>query len=314
MQKEEPLTPVSVVCFGEVLWDVFPDKVKLGGAPLNAAYNMYKLGANCRMISRIGSDDLGQQLLAEIQNKGMSTELIDTDSLYPTSTVDLFVDAHNEVKYTINKDVAWDYIPLEIKYLQAVAEADVFVFGTLALRSETSYRTLLKLLDVAKVKILDINVRLPHFPVERVMGILPKVDILKLNKAELNFIIEALGIEIKPDEHLRCRFLQQHFGIQEIVLTKGSKGAMYYRGAEQLYYPTYTIEVNDTVGSGDAFLAGFVLARFNPHTAADMAAIMDKATAVGAFITTQEGACPDYSLEQLQAFHLTHKTTINQQI
>lgn len=314
MQKEEPLTAISVVCFGEVLWDVFPDKVKLGGAPLNAAYNMRKLGAKCQMISRVGNDDLGQQLLAELQAKGMSTQLIDIDENYPTSTVDLFVDEHNEVKYTINEGVAWDYIPLETKYLQAVAAADVFVFGTLALRNETSYQTLLKLLDVAKVKILDINVRLPHFPVQRVMDILPKIDILKLNEAELNFIIEALGVDMAADEHLRSRFLQQHFGIQEIVLTKGSKGAIYYRDTEQLYYPTYKIEVNDTVGSGDAFLAGFVMSRFDANTATDMTAIMDKATAVGAFITTQEGACPDYSLEQLQLFHSTHQTTINQQI
>jgi fructokinase len=307
MQETTNSNIASMVCFGEVLWDVFPDGTKKpGGAPMNVAYNLQRQGVNCVMISRVGQDDNGKELLTQLNTWGMTTDYIERDTVHPTSTVGLVLDEHNDASYTIFENVAWDYIPMLNKYREIVAQSEVLVFGSLAMRSEVSYRTLIELVSIAKVKVLDINLRLPHFDLEKALDILPQIDVLKLNKAELNFLIEALKTDIEADEHLRAKYIQDRFGIAEIILTKGSKGANYYRNGQQLHQDAYKITINDTVGSGDAFFAGFLAARFNKETANNDAVIMDMAMATGAFITTKEGACPPYTLEELLEFKTNH--------
>ncbi|MEJ7558185.1 MAG: carbohydrate kinase [Pedobacter sp.] len=303
MQEEQKSDKAIMVCFGEVLWDVFPDGAKKpGGAPMNVAYNLRRLGVDCTMISRVGNDDNGKELLKQLETWGMTTEYIEQDPEYPTSTVALVLDEHNDASYTIFEDVAWDNIPLLELYKMKVQESEVLVFGSLAMRSSTSYNTLMELVKLAKIKVLDINLRLPHFNLEKIVAILPEIDVLKLNKAELNFLIEALEVDIETDEHLRIKYIQDRFGIAEIVLTKGSKGANYYRYNNQLHQDAYQIDINDTVGSGDAFFAGFLAARYDLKTADNNAEILNMAIATGAFITTKEGACPPYTLPELLDF------------
>ena len=309
MQEQHKSNKVPMVCFGEVLWDVFPDGTKKpGGAPMNVAYNLQQLGVDCTMISRVGDDANGQELLDQLRSWGMTTDYIEKDNQHPTSTVGLVLDEHNDASYTIFEDVAWDYIPLLEKYKAKVQESEVLVFGSLAMRNEVSYQTLMELVKLAKVKVLDINLRLPHFDLEKATNVLAEIDILKLNKAELNFLIEALEVDIEADEHLRARYIQQRFGIAEIVLTKGSKGANYYRNGSQLHQDAYKITITDTVGSGDAFFAGFLASRFDSNTSSDAATIMDMAMATGAFITTKEGACPPYTLTELLDFQAKNTT------
>lgn len=309
MQETHKSDKSSMVCFGEVLWDVFPDGTKKpGGAPMNVAYNLKKLGVDCTMISSVGEDENGAELLSQLENWGMTTDYIEKTHDFPTSTVALVLDEHNDASYTIFEDVAWDNIPLLEQYKSIVQESEVLVFGSLAMRNDVSYRTLMELVKLAKVKVLDINLRLPHFDLEKALGILPQIDVLKLNKAELNFLIEALAADIEPDEHLRAKYIQERFGIGEIVLTKGSKGANYYRHGNQLHQDAYKITINDTVGSGDAFFAGFLAYRFDSQTADNDAFILNMAMATGAFITTKEGACPPYTLQELLDFQAQHKS------
>jgi fructokinase len=309
MQEKHKSNKASMVCFGEVLWDVFPDGTKKpGGAPMNVAYNLNRLGVDCKMISSVGEDQNGKELMEQLNEWGMSTDYIAINPDFPTSTVGLVLDEHNDASYTIFEDVAWDNIPLWDSYKEIVKDSEVLVFGSLAMRNDASYSTLTALLKLAKVKVLDINLRLPHFDLNKALEVLPQINVLKLNKAELNFLIDALEVTIEADEHLRSKYLQERFGIAEIVLTKGSKGANYYRNGNQLHQDAYQITINDTVGSGDAFFAGFLAYRFDATTEDNDAKILDMAMATGAFITTQEGACPPYTLEDLLDFQSKNST------
>jgi fructokinase len=309
MQEKHKSNKASMVCFGEVLWDVFPDGTKKpGGAPMNVAYNLNRLGVDCKMISSVGDDQNGKELLEQLTEWGMSTDYIAENPDFPTSTVALVLDEHNDASYTIFEDVAWDNIPLWDSYKDIVRDSEVLVFGILAMRDEVSFSTLTALLKLAKVKVLDINLRLPHFDLNKALDVLPQIDVLKLNKAELNFLIDALEVDLDTDEHVRSKYLQERFGIAEIILTKGSKGANYYRDGNQLHQDAYQITINDTVGSGDAFFAGFLAYRFDSTTEDNDAKILNMAMATGAFITTKEGACPPYTLEDLLDFQSKNTT------
>lgn len=307
MNRENQSSP-AIVCFGEVLWDVFPTVKKPGGAPMNVAYNLHQLGTNCTMISRLGNDELGETLLKQFAEWGFSSKYIGIDDVYATSTVDLVADEHMDYSYTIHEGVAWDHIPMTADSAQLVEQADALVFGSLAMRNAETYQTLLQLMDRAKTKVLDINIRMPFFDIEKIMEILPKIDILKLNKAELNQVIEALNVEITPGEDERVQYLQHTYGIGEVLLTKGSKGAIYYAHDESFFQPAYAITVKDTVGSGDAFLAGFLSKRFGKSDeVANKSTYVDFAAAVGAFITTKDGACPAYRMNELSSFLQEHR-------
>ena len=309
MQEKYKSNKASMVCFGEVLWDVFPDGTKKpGGAPMNVAYNLNRLGVDCKMISSVGDDTNGKELLDQLDEWGMTTDYIAKNPEFPTSTVALVLDENNDASYTIFENVAWDNIPLWERYKDIVRDSEVLVFGSLAMRDEVSYNTLTALLKLAKVKVLDINLRLPHFDLNKALEVLPQIDVLKLNKAELNFLIDALEVDLEADEHVRSKYLQDRFGIAEIVLTKGSKGANYYRNGTQLHQDAYQITINDTVGSGDAFFAGFLAYRFDSTTENNDAKILNMAMATGAFITTKEGACPPYTLEDLLDFQSKNTT------
>lgn len=287
-----------VVCFGEVLWDIFPQGSRAGGAPFNVAYNVYKMGVDVKVLSRIGNDDLGNKLIDQIKNWGITTDYIQVDSEKPTSTVIATIDEDNEASYEIINDVAWDYIEFSPELTELVSNADAFVFGSLSARNETTRKTLFRLLEHAKLKIFDVNFRPPFIEVELIKALLHQADIVKMNKAEMRQIMSFLEEEyVSEDES--AAFILDYFKIKEIVLTKGSKGARYFVGNESYDCSAVPITIADTVGSGDSFLAGFISQRIQ-NEAPDT--IMKEAIALGAFITSKEGACPDYDYEEFQKF------------
>ncbi len=287
-----------IVCFGEVLWDIFPEGSRAGGAPFNVAYHVHKMGIDVKMLSRVGNDKLGKKLTGQISDWGITTDYIQIDHEHPTSTVLAKIDEHNEASYEIINHVAWDYIEYLPEHRELVAEADAFVFGSLSARNETTKNTLLQLLEVAKLKIFDVNFRPPFVDVELIKTLLYKSDIVKMNKAELRHILELTGHEYTNEEQ-SIEFLQQHFGIGEVVLTKGSKGARYFTGKENYSFNAVPITIADTVGSGDSFLSGFISKRIPEETPEE---IMTQATALGAWITSKSGACPDYELSDFEQF------------
>ncbi|WP_294244200.1 carbohydrate kinase [uncultured Chryseobacterium sp.] len=293
-----------VVCFGEVLWDIFPSGSKAGGAPFNAAYHIYKKGTDIKMLSRVGHDDLGEQLLQQIKGWGITPDYIQTDEKHPTSTVVAHIDEHNEATYEIINHVAWDYIDFLPEHEKLVSEAEAFIFGSLSARNEKTRETLFRLLDHAKLKIFDVNFRPPFIDVNLIKALLHQADIVKMNKAEMRQIMQFLSEEYRSEDE-SALYIQEHFNIREIVLTKGSKGARYFTGNQNYGFPAVPVRIADTVGSGDSFLAGFVSERIKGSSPE---LIMAEATALGAFITSKAGACPEYEAEEFQQFK--HKSTI----
>jgi len=294
MIKENPY----VVCFGEVLWDIFPEGTRAGGAPFNAAYNVHKMGTDVKMLSRIGNDDLGRKLTDQIKGWGLTTEYIQVDNEHPTSTVIAKIDEHNEATYDIVNHVAWDYIDFLPEHKDLISNAEAFVFGSLSARNTKSKETLLKLIEFAKLKIFDVNFRPPFIDIDLIKELLHKADIVKMNKAEMRQIMEFLSEEYTSEDET-VTFIQNHFNIKEIVLTKGSKGARYFVGDRNYGFGAVPIKIADTVGSGDAFLAGFISKRVQGKSPEE---IMTEAISLGAFITSKSGACPDYEYEEFQKF------------
>ncbi len=285
----------SVICYGEVLWDIFPNKTKPGGAPMNVAYHLKKIGIDSKMISRVGADKYGNELLQVLEEWGISTLNCQLDKVNQTGVVNAIANEDHEMSYIIKENVAWDHINFSEKHIELVETADAFVFGTLITRSEASRETLYKLLDYARYKVFDINLRPPFFDQESIEYLLKRCNLLKLNESELQ-LLNSWYHDENLNEHDCVQFLQSTYNIDEIIVTKGSKGATYYDQENEYYFPANKVEVKDTVGSGDSFLAAFLAKKIQNES---IETGMFYATALGAYVTSQEGACPDYQIEYL---------------
>lgn len=295
---------IKIACFGEVLWDVFPGgQRRAGGAPFNVAYHLYKMGIDVQMISSVGKDELGYELLDKIKNWHIPTDGIQLSDSHPTSVVIAAVDENNEAHYEIVENVAWDFIEVNPTNQQIVSDADALVFGSLGTRNEKSRNTLFELIEASTYNVFDINLRPPHYDVRIIKDLLHKTQLAKFNKAELRMMLDFLGKAYSTEKD-GIRYLQDTFGMQEVIVSKGSKGALYALNDDFYLYPTVQIEVKDTVGSGDSFLAGFLSKRLEKDTTAHQ--IMLQAVSLGAFITAREGACPEYLLEDFQVFRDSH--------
>jgi fructokinase len=292
----------KVVCYGEILWDVLPSGAKPGGAPMNVAYHLQKLGMTATLISKIGKDSWGDDLIALLQQQTIITSYIQIDKERATGIVNALLKEGNEVEYDIVFPVAWDFISMQQELVSLVQQTKYFVFGSLASRNDVSANTLLQLLEAANTKVLDINLRPPHFTKATLETLLYQTDILKLNEHEANLIagwfnqFDSLQDQVKS--------IQEHFKIDTILVTRGEHGALINEKGNFYEHSGYKIKVEDTVGSGDAFLAGYLFKLDNNATPQESLAF---ANALGAFIATQSGACPPYSLEMVN--HLKEKAS-----
>lgn len=284
----------KVVCFGEVLWDILPSGSVPGGAPVNVAYHLHKQQKKPAVITRVGSDKKGKELINIFSLYGVCTDYFQEDCEYETGKVYAEPNEQNEVVYDIVKPAAWDFIEWETKLSDLVSNAEYFVYGSLASRNQVSKNTLSQLLEVARNKVLDINLRAPHFNRKIVEELLAKADFLKINHAELELITGWFSKYTSIED--RVWSITDKFKIQNIVVTMGGDGAMlYYKGKEYLH-KGYKVNVVDTVGSGDAFLAG-LLARLLDEASPVNA--LEFASGLGAFIAMQKGACPVYNVDEI---------------
>lgn len=208
------------------------------------------------MISKIGNDPLGKELLDFLNQKGVATQLIQTDYTFPTGTVQVTLDEKGSPSYEIVAPVAWDYIHSTEAAQTAVQLANAFVFGSLATRKERSKKTLLELLRVAKFKVFDVNLRPPFVEKELLKQLLSAADIVKMNDEELDIIGTWLTEE--RDEIVRAKAIQAHFDLKILIVTKGADGAFLLSDGHVVETKGLSIKVKDTIGSGDSFLAGFL--------------------------------------------------------
>ncbi|MFF5383803.1 carbohydrate kinase family protein [Pedobacter suwonensis] len=281
----------KVITIGEILWDVFPEGKKAGGSSMNVALNLHKQGMESQFISAVGNDENGRALLSFLTGNHFETDLIQIHNELPTSTVVVQLDENHQATYTIKKPVAWDDIKVTDDNTKAVKQADALVYCSLTCREEKSREAILALLENAKTKIFDINLRAPFYSKELIGALLAKADILKINEDELVWVQESFGLTGNTDEQL-LKQLSTKFDIGIICLTLGDKGACVLKEGKLFKHAGYKVQVADTVGAGDAFLATFIACYLQGYP---METTLDNACKVGAFVASQPGANPEYN-------------------
>ncbi|TDG37831.1 carbohydrate kinase [Pedobacter changchengzhani] len=282
----------KVITIGEILWDVFPEGKKAGGSSMNVALNLHKQNIKSGFISAVGDDENGKELINFLSQNNYPTNLVQISAL-PTSTVQVVLDEHKQATYTIVEPVAWDAIALTKDANEAVKSADAFVYCSLTCRNDKSKSTVLALLNYAKLKVFDINLRPPFYTIETLKLLLRQADILKVNEHEIIYLKDELNLTGNTDEQL-LKQLSKLFTIKIICLTLGDKGACVLQDDKLFHHKGYKVKVADTVGAGDAFLATFIASYLNGYP---MTSILDKACKVGAFVASQTGANPNYDNE-----------------
>ncbi|MEJ2113903.1 MAG: carbohydrate kinase [Flavobacteriaceae bacterium] len=278
----------SFTCFGEVLWDVFPDQEKIGGAPLNVALRLQSYKNDVAIISSVGNDVLGKKLKDFILKNNLKSDYIQTDKILSTGRVNVTLDDKGSASYEISQPVAWDNIQLNETSIERVKQSDVFIFGSLACRNSVSKQTLLELLNHAKFKVFDVNLRPPFYSLELLQELMHKVDFIKFNDDELELISYQLKSDTTSIEK-NMTFISKMFGVKYLCVTRGSKGAIFLSDGKLYSNDGYKVNVKDTVGAGDSFLASLlhkITCENNKQKA------LDFACAVGALVAASEGANP----------------------
>lgn len=289
---------VKAVCFGEVLWDVFPSHKKIGGAPLNVALRINSFGAATTMISRIGKDQDGEDIMSFLKNESLSSDSIQVGEDYKTGVVNVMINEKGNASYDIMYPSSWDKIDLSEEIVQKVSESDVFVFGSLICRDEVSRSTLYALLDKAKYKVLDANLRAPYYTTEVLVELMSKADFIKLNDEELWEISRKLGSPYNSFEQ-NIKFIAEKTYTKQVCVTKGAFGAVLYYNEKFYYNSGYFIKVVDTVGAGDSFLASLLVRLLKGKSPQKS---LNYACAVGALVAGEEGANPKISEKTIRDY------------
>lgn len=289
----------NITCFGEVLWDVFPNVEKIGGAPLNVATRLQSFtGNNVSIISSIGKDTRGTKIAEYLKKQHLNTDCLQVDNTLETGCVDVVLDKSGSATYDIKSPRAWDNIQLNQEVKTKVANSDAFVFGSLVARNSTSRNTLYELLKVANYKIFDANLRAPYYNTDLLSYLMNKADFIKLNDDELFEIAEELGSKTVSLEQ-NIVFIANKTKTNTICVTKGKYGAVLYINKKFYYNSGFRTKVVDTVGAGDSFLATLVSKLLNKE---DPQLSVDYACAVGAIVASSEGANPSIEKETIERF------------
>ncbi|WP_225036419.1 carbohydrate kinase family protein [Winogradskyella sp. SM1960] len=288
----------NIVCFGEVLWDVFPTHKKIGGAPLNVALRLQSFGNNVSMITRIGIDKKGNKIKTYIQDHGINTDNLQIDDSFKTGKVKVMLNEKGSASYNIMYPRAWDNIQLTESAMETTELADAFVFGSLIARDDVSRHTLYELLKVASYKIFDVNLRVPYYTIDVLNHLMNEADFIKFNDDEIFEIGEKLNSKTNGLEE-NMQFIAKHTNTKTICVTKGRHGAILYYNDTFYYNSGYHINVVDTVGAGDSFLASLISKLINKH---DPQEAINFACAIGALVAGSEGANPKISLEDIAKF------------
>ena len=274
---------MDFISFGEILFDVFPDKATLGGAPLNVAGHLTKLGLNGAILSAVGNDELGKRALNEIEALGLSTDMIATLD-YETGKAIITLNGKN-AEYEFNDPCAWDNIPL-----QALPEnVTLIYYGTLAQRGN-SKNTLKELLNnvQSQHRFFDVNIRKHFYSDEIIKEGVENATILKLNDEEVDIVLDALKIEMRGYRGLEELF--KEYNLDLILLTKGKEGTMCYKN-KWYRVPCAPVEVVDTVGAGDSLSAGFLASYIKTG---DLEKSLLFGSHIADYVVTKRGAIPEY--------------------
>lgn len=289
----------TVVGLGEILWDVFPERKVLGGAPANFAYHVSQFGYNGCAVSAIGDDLLGKEILSSLQEKELNYLIETTD--FPTGTVQVTLNKTGIPQYEICENVAWDNIPFTEKTENLAKNTDTVSFGSLAQRNGTSRETIKRFLAAMpenSLKIFDINIRQHFYTKELIHESLQLCNVLKINDDEVIVVAELFGWQ-RMEEQDVCKKILEDYNLNIVILTKGTNGSFVFTPKETSYQPTPKVHVADTVGAGDSFTAAFVASYMNGDRITDAHQL---AMEVSAYVCTQHGAMPKLPDAYLELF------------
>jgi fructokinase len=299
------LFKVKAVTFGEVLWDVFPTHKKIGGAPLNVALRMKSFGAESSIISKVGPDVDGEEIISFLSKNGIDTEILQISEEYKTGVVNVMINEKGNASYDILYPAAWDKIRLNEELKNKVSDADVFIFGSLICRDEESRSTLNALLEIAKYKVFDANLRAPYYTTDVLLELMMKADFIKLNDEELYEISRKLDSPYNSFEQ-NIKFIADKTNTKQVCVTKGAFGAVLYYNEKFYYNSGYFIKVVDTVGAGDSFLATLIVRLLKGKSPQKS---LNYACAIGALVAGEEGANPKISEEVVKDYMKIEKKT-----
>lgn len=281
-----------VVGMGEALWDVLPEGKKIGGAPANFAYHVSQFGLPSRVVSAVGSDPLGREIVENFTSKGLN-HLIE-EVPYPTGTVQVEIDPAGVPQYDIKENVAWDNIPYTARLEALAGQTRAVCFGSLAQRNVVSRDTINRFLDAMpqtadSIVVFDVNLRQGFYTKDILCNSMKRCNILKINDEELVTVSRMFGYP-GIDLQDKCWILLGKYNLRMLILTCGINGSYVFTPGNVSFQPTPKVEVADTVGAGDSFTAAFIASLLKGKSVAEAHAL---AVRTSAFVCTRKGAMPE---------------------
>lgn len=290
-----------IVGLGETLWDVFPDGPKLGGAPLNYACSASELAgskANVALVSAVGSDELGRNAVQAVRQHGVDNSYVQTIDK-PTGQVLIELDSDGVASYEFVSDTAWDALRWNPGLQQLATRTSAVCFGTLGQRSSQSRATIRKFVAATSsdtLRVLDVNLRPPHYDNQVILESLELANLLKLNDDELPILAELCGAQGNDVEV--SRQLAERYQLRYVAVTRGAGGGLLVSSDAVSDQPGVPVEVADTVGAGDAFTAALTLGLLAGH---DLDRVNQNAVTVASFVCSQSGATVKFPQPLMQA-------------
>jgi fructokinase len=316
----------NVIGVGEVLWDLLLTGPQLGGAPANFAYHAHALGAQAQVITRVGKDDYGREIIRRFHEMGLPETGVQIDESVPTGTAKVALSGDGLAHFTIQENVAWDHIAVTPETLVTASEAHAICFGSLAQRCECSRNTIQQLVAAAPadaLRVFDINLRQQFYSRDVIEQSLQRANVLKLNDDELPTLAAMFNLTGSAEDHIER--LAQMFGLRVVALTRGANGSLLYQEieepgrlggggapprrdrAEPRHHtrwsdcPSRPVKVVDTVGAGDSFTAAMVLGLLRKI---DLDEINTIANEVARYVCSQPGATPTMPAEFARRFSI----------
>jgi fructokinase len=295
--SSEQRNPTRIVVLGEVLWDVFPDSVRLGGAPLNFAVHASRLGFQPLLVSAVGDDDLGRRAQEAVKKMGLDTSMLQTTTRWKTGTASVHLDSSGHPAFQISRPAAYDGAQLtEAGIRQLTTWSPAWLYhGTLFPSQEEGKSTLMQLLHVLPdtMRFYDVNLRPGFDSPQLVAELLAFAHIVKLNEAELRAVSQIAGLPSNPEAF--CRAGVERYGWRAVCVTLGERGCAILAGNQYLVASAHPVEVADTVGAGDAFAAAFLHGLSRSWALQEVAAFANR---VGGIVASRPGAIPDWDFAE----------------
>jgi len=299
-------SPHTIVGLGEILWDIFPNGKKLGGAPANFAYISSLLGERGVIASRVGEDDFGREVRQQLSSLVLETTHIQSDPTHPTGSVNVSVDSAGQASFEVTSPAAWDFLEPTPDWMQLAEKADAVCFGTLAQRSRQSRQTIQAFLSATRpgsLRVLDVNLRQSLYSAKVIARSAELSQIIKLNREELPIVLSLLGSSF-VDEISAARWLLKTFQLQLVCVTRASEGSLLLAADAYDEHPGISVNVVDTVGAGDAFTAALV---YHYLRGASLQTMNVAANRMGTWVASQSGAMPPLNAARLEMIRSPEK-------